>query len=358
MSSTPVRSSCPSIGIIEPDVYLKASIYSHLTSSSLGAFSAQIAPNGLNSNFEHNIDVSLGFGPTIKYIVCGFNPRHKEDLRSYRKLREKLIVEESLPIAVDLFDVAFHAGEIDVWLDSIINSPSLLQEYVDLMHRKKKGDRSVYILGCIVEWYLACKNDLSNPASRTSRAALKLLMTTTLLTFVPRVKKMPEPLTHYLSPQPATIDSADFSPLQPKLLTRQIKASIHYLQRDLLHTLFFYLACTLNLSAQVKIAIALLVAFVLELAQRAGRQFAKYASTIHQNIEVKPEDITKYETNMQTQVFDRVRASISGLAAEIGHLGDILRGLSSLVTGEGSKGKEEEQNSDFVAIILKDVLLP
>jgi hypothetical protein len=151
-------------------------------------------------------------------------------------------------------------------------------------------------------------------------------MTTTLLTLVPKMSNIPESLSQHLSPQPAPYET-ELSPVAPKLLTRQIKTSIHHLQRDLLQVLFCSLACDLQLAAEVKVAIALLIAFVLELAQKAGREFAKFATTINESVKVSQEDVRKYEANMQTHVFDRLRASVSNTMGELGQLGERLRGL-------------------------------
>ncbi|KUJ17125.1 uncharacterized protein LY89DRAFT_718796 [Mollisia scopiformis] len=327
--------------------------FSHLTINSLDIFQRElIAPNSLNQLAEYAIDLSLGFGPPIPYQVCAFIPNKKEALRSFQKFKddEPLHMQESLPIVVNLFEAESHAGDIDAWLETLIDSESGLREYVELVERKKKGDPAVKILRCIVQWYQASKNDISEGEHRTSRATLKLLMTTTLLTNVPRVQSIPEPLRQLIHPQPVSVENPHISPLGPKLLTRQIKASIHYLQHELLHAIFCYLECNLNLTAEVKVAIALLVAIVLELAQSASRQFAKFASKINQKVVVDDRDVTRYETDMRTQVFNRVRASICGIASEIGYLGEMLKGLGSLVVGNG---KEKE---NFVSVILNDVL--
>jgi hypothetical protein len=53
-----------------------------------------------------------------------------------------------------------------------------------------------------------------------------------------------------------------------------------------------------------------LVAYALDLVRDAGRQFAKYSRMFTSTVMVNERDIVEYETNLQTQVFDRVRASI------------------------------------------------
>ncbi len=162
------------------------------------------------------------------------------------------------------------------------------------------------------------------------RVALKLLMTTTLMRLVPRVKNIPESLSQYLSPQPRALDRVDLSPIAPKLLTRQIKASIYYLQNELSQALFSYLDSSLKLATEVKVAIALLIATVLELAQNTGRDFAKFATTINSTVVVKLQDVTQYEENVRTQVFGRVRASVPDLAGEMGQLGEKLRHIGEV----------------------------
>jgi hypothetical protein len=155
---------------------------------------------------------------------------------------------------------------------------------------------------------------------------LKLLITTTLLSLVPKVTKLPESLSNYLSsqyPHPAIHISTE----APKLLTRQIKASIYHLQRDLLCHLFHHFDCATELAVEVKVAVAIIVAFVLDLVRQDGRQFAKYSRTINSTVDVEEQEVLQYETNMQTQVFDRVRASILDPAPRTGALGEMLRDL-------------------------------
>ncbi|KAF8860621.1 hypothetical protein BDZ45DRAFT_724367 [Acephala macrosclerotiorum] len=336
-------------------IFYRSFASSHLSYDSLSTFTEElIAPDGLAYNSEYDIDFSLGFGGVFRYKVCTFTPRNKNALQSYRKRQgeDELCVQESLPIALNLFCLQSHAEELDVRLDQIIDSESGLEEYVDLMQRRKDEGLNVEILRCIVEWYLTFKNKFSETEDCICRVALKALMTTTLLRLVPRVKDMPESLSRYLSPQPRALDSAHLSPVAPKLLTRQIKASIHHLQNELLQALFYYFTCALELATEVKVAIALLVATVLELARNAGRDFAKFASTINSTVVVKPQDITQYEMNIQTQVFGRVRASILDSAGEMGQLGEMLRNIDLTVKGKG----KESQETQFVSVILGAVL--
>jgi hypothetical protein len=171
-----------------------------------------------------------------------------------------------------------------------------------------------------------CPIQLLKPARQILRAALKLLITTTLLSLVPKVTKLPEPLLNYLSsqyPHPAIHISTE----GPKLLTRQIKASIYHLQRDLLCHLFNYFDCATDLAADVKVAVATIVAYVLDSLRHDGRQFAKYSRSINSTVDVKEQEVVEYETNLQTQLFDRVRASILDAAEKTGLLGEKLRNL-------------------------------
>jgi hypothetical protein len=153
---------------------------------------------------------------------------------------------------------------------------------------------------------------------------LKFLITTTLLSLVPKATNLPESLLNYLSsqyPHPAIHISTE----GPKLLTRQIKGSIYHLQQDLLCHLFHHFGCATELAAEVKVAVAIIVAFVLDLVRHDGRQFAKYSRSINSTVDVKEQEVVQYETTMQTQVFDRVQASILDAAEKTGVLGERLR---------------------------------
>jgi hypothetical protein len=111
------------------------------------------------------------------------------------------------------------------------------------------------------------------------------------------------------------------------------------------------------------------VAFVLDLVRRAGREFAKFARIIQPTIDVKEQDVVQYETNMQTQVFNRVRASVFDAAMKTDALGVKLRnlgafslskfepcfGIDALIFKIGSvvKGKEKEsQECQYLSAIL------
>jgi hypothetical protein len=85
----------------------------------------------------------------------------------------------------------------------------------------------------------------------------------------------------------------------------------------------------MKLDPDVKIALAFLVAYALDLVRNAGREFAKYSRTFNPTIVVKNQDITEYETIMQTQLFDRVRASVLGAIGRTGGLAERLRNLGT-----------------------------
>ena len=81
----------------------------------------------------------------------------------------------------------------------------------------------------------------------------------------------------------------------------------------------------MKLKADVKLAVAFLVAYVLDLVRNDGRQFAKYLRTFNPVMTVTDQDIAEYETKMQSASFDRVRASASGAAGRTDVLGEMLR---------------------------------
>jgi hypothetical protein len=54
-----------------------------------------------------------------------------------------------------------HAEELGVWLDQIIDSDVGLNEYVDLMKRRKDEGLNVEVLRSIVEWYVTSKKKVS-----------------------------------------------------------------------------------------------------------------------------------------------------------------------------------------------------
>jgi hypothetical protein len=151
---------------------------------------------------------------------------------------------------------------------------------------------------------------LSEAAEQILRPALKLVITTTVLSLVPKVTDLPQSLSKYLSPQSDTQAATRRSTTAPRLLTRQIKASIYHLQQHFLCALFGHFTYAMNLHADVKVAIALLVAYVLDLVRNAGREFAKYSSTFSPTLIVSKRDVAEYEENVQAQLFDRVHASV------------------------------------------------
>jgi hypothetical protein len=91
--------------------------------------------------------------------VCAFTPRDNKAIRSYQKQqgKDKLDVQDSLPIAVNLFSIELQAADLDIWLDQILGSESRLSEYVDLMLRRQEGQQAPQILKSLVSWYLTSK---------------------------------------------------------------------------------------------------------------------------------------------------------------------------------------------------------
>ena len=168
-----------------------------------------------------------------------------------------------------------------------------------------------------------CDAQLSEAAHQVLRPALKLLITTTLLNLVPKVTDLPESLfsSLYHLPSPAFPDFA------PRLLTRQIKASIYLLQQYFLQALFSHFTDAMELDAEVKLAIAILVAHALDLVRSAGRDFAKYFREFSSTIMVSKHDVTEYETNVQAHLFGRVWASVLDTNVRGGGLDMRLRSL-------------------------------
>jgi hypothetical protein len=89
----------------------------------------------------------------------------------------------------------------------------------------------------------------------------------------------------------------------------------------------------MKLEADVKIAVAFLVAHALDLVRTHGREFAKYVRVFSSSVVVSKQDVTEYEMHIQTQLFGRVRASVpdvdrtrpSGLAAILRSMGTSFR---------------------------------
>jgi hypothetical protein len=150
---------------------------------------------------------------------------------------------------------------------------------------------------------------------------------------VPSVSLPPSLSTHLSINASSAGGSPAPSHIAPKLLTRQIKTSTYYLQGRLLHALFAHFMNANERIAQVRLSVALIVSFVLELVRDAGREFARFANTINHSVSVEKQQVMGYERNIESVVFERIRASvydIPGAAAEnrFGELGDRLRSLS------------------------------
>ena len=172
------------------------------------------------------------------------------------------------------------------------------------------------------------KAQLSESAQKIICNALKLHLTITTLMLVPKVTRFPSSLSAYLPQWLSSVDSATDA---PKLLTRQIKSSIYHLQVQLLRAIFSDLVHGKGLVTQVKLSVALIVSFGLELVSDSAQEFARYANKINQTVSVQDIEVNDYERNMQRDVFDRIRASIydcpSGTDWEMGELGDRLRSI-------------------------------
>jgi hypothetical protein len=84
--------------------------------------------------------------------------------------------------------------------------------------------------------------------------------------------------------------------------------------------------------AQIRLSVALIVSFVLELVRNAGREFARFANTINNSVFVEKQQVKDYERNIESVVFESIRASVydsPGCAENrVGELGDRLRSLS------------------------------
>lgn len=120
----------------------------------------------------------------------------------------------------------------------------------------------------------------------------------------------------------------DFS---PRLLNRQIKSGVYFLQQKILHALFPLLSTELD--GEVKLAVAILVAYSLDLIRTASRDFAKYCTLFSSTIVVSMETVTEYETSVQAYLFSRVWASVPGRNRRGGELDTRLRNTgTSIIT--------------------------
>lgn len=85
----------------------------------------------------------------------------------------------------------------------------------------------------------------------------------------------------------------------------------------------------MKLPADAKVAIAFLVAYVLDLVKIAGRKFAKYSAIFDPSLVVNEQDVVEYETIVQTHLFDRVGASVRDALGKVGGLAERLRSMST-----------------------------
>lgn len=86
----------------------------------------------------------------------------------------------------------------------------------------------------------------------------------------------------------------------------------------------------MRLDAEVKVVIALLIAFVLELGQKTSRQFAKHATTINSKVIVTPQQVEEYEEGMNTQVLGKLRNSVRNTVGNLGDFGESVRGMGKI----------------------------
>jgi hypothetical protein len=290
--------------------------------------------------------------------VSLFVPKDHRALRSYQKHegKDELDVKDSLPIALHLFSIESTAETLDAWLIEIIESESDLTKYVNLVMQRQKGNLSARMLQTVASWFLESESKLLEIDHQILHTALKLLLTTTVLNLVPKLACLPSSLSIHLASQSprtgATVPSTD----APKLLTRQIKSSTFYLQKQLLYALLSHFTNENKLLAEARLAVALIVAFVLELVRNAGRAFARFSSKINEKVVVEERQVTEYERGMEGVVFNTVRASVSsyggGVNRRMGGLGERLRSLGLKMKG---KGKEDEE-CRLVSVILNLVL--
>jgi len=190
---------------------------------------------------------------------------------------------------------------------------------------------------------------------QTLRSAFKLALTTTLMGLVPRVTSLSSLVSLFprLSPDlsPA-LPPGNPSLKAPKLLTRQLKASIFDLQLRLLYDVFSNIV-TSSLNAEVGLAVVLLVATVLESVRDAGRAFAKYVSKVKEEVVVEDWEVSKHENDVQ-------RVILMSLSEVVGRCaGTLLRKRSGLAEKLRPlfNGKEKEsEDCIFVSEILNSVL--
>ncbi|RDW59413.1 hypothetical protein BP6252_12500 [Coleophoma cylindrospora] len=315
-------------------------LIAHLQQRSTESFTSQIhAPEGIFYNTEYQVSFNLGLGPPIPIKVSPFNPRNTIALRSFQKQvgKEELDVKDSLPISIHLFAVHSMAERLNVWLDAMISSAPDLSAYVKLVMEREGADAGARALHSTVSWFTECKSRLSEKEQDAIRHAFKILITTTLLSLVPRVINIPKPLQEHLSQTMSCCDTSISvpSPVAPKLLTRQIKSSIYHLQMQLLDPLFSQLESESDLVADVRLATTMLIAIALDMVRDAGRDFAKYANKINPEVVVTEQEVRDYEEAVQSFVFPPLQASVCyyGADGRKGKLGERLRNLETATTG-------------------------
>jgi hypothetical protein len=311
-------------------------LISHLSATFVSALAVQIcAPNSFIHTSEYLVDFSLGFGPYIRLEVSPFHPRDNKSLQSFQKRdgNRNLDVVNSLPIALNLFSRESTAEILNDWLDGIIDSPTELLLYANFMMNLHKRSLSAQVLQAVVSWFISSrKAELLEPERNTLRTVLKLLLSTSILILVPKITSLPPSLSDYLSQYSSYSSASSYSNIAPKLLTRQIKSSTYYLQEQLLRGLFSDLIDGNEMDSQVRLSVALIASFVLELVRSSGRDFAIYANKINQAVFVTEKQVKDYERSMESIIFDRIRSSVCGSLgstdASTGEFGRLLKSLS------------------------------
>ncbi|RDW65165.1 hypothetical protein BP5796_09857 [Coleophoma crateriformis] len=315
-------------------------LVAHLQQHRTASFASQIhAPEDIFYNTEYQVSFNLGLGPPVPIKVSPFIPRNQTDLRSFQKQvgKEELDVQDSLPISLHFFAVHSMAEKLNVWLDAMISSASDLSAYVKLVMDSQEVGAGAKALYSIVSWFTECKSQLSEKEQDTIRNAFKILITTTLLSLIPRLTNIPSPLQEHLSQTMPGCNTSisKLSPDAPKLLTRQIKSGFYHLQMQLLDPLFSQLERESDLVPDVRLATTILIAIALDMVRDAGRVFAKYASKINPEVVVTERHVGDYEEAVQISVLPQLQASVLyyGADGRKGTLGEILRNLETATIG-------------------------
>lgn len=143
-----------------------AFLVAHLFEDSVSTLTAELcAPQGFVYNYEYAIGLRLGFGPPLQINVRTFTPRDKRLLNSYLTYEgdAELYVQESLPLILKLFSIESQAKELDMWLDGVIHSETMLSEYLAFMITRLYDSYISQGLIAMISWYVASKNKVRFP---------------------------------------------------------------------------------------------------------------------------------------------------------------------------------------------------